>query len=194
MDPQSHPLLYFLVRMKPAPTNVFLQVTKNVQVTRGEIWAVRTMLKCFPAKSLKRILHQIDSIEVWGRALSCKRMIPFDSIPGRFDFTARRSTLSHQATNHTSLLLLACLQFQCCTNTLNATLTSRTIKKQLCGPVRFHYACLLSYRWQFRYVNKNVASFCEEYVLWRVFGFHWTTPYTVCLLRWESFKVFTLHS
>ena len=62
MDPQSHPLLYFLVRMKPMSTNVFLQVTKNVEVTRGKIWAIRRMLKCFTAKSLTLIPHQIRSM------------------------------------------------------------------------------------------------------------------------------------
>ena len=62
MDLQPHPLLYFLVRMKPTSTNVFLQVAKNVEVTRGKIWAVRRMLKCFPAKSLKLVPHQIRSM------------------------------------------------------------------------------------------------------------------------------------
>ena len=48
-----------------------------------------------------------------------------------------------QETNHTSLLFFYCLHFQCWTNTLYTTHTSITIKKQLCGSVRFHYACLL---------------------------------------------------
>ena len=68
-----------------------------------------------------------------GGGLSCKMTIPSDSIPGRFDFMARRSTLSHQETNHTSLPFFAYLNFQCWTNTLYTTLTSRIIKKQLCG-------------------------------------------------------------
>ena len=59
MDPQRHPLLHFLLRMKPTSTNVFVQVAKNVKVSRGKIWAVRRMLKCFPAKSLKLIPHLI---------------------------------------------------------------------------------------------------------------------------------------
>ena len=62
MDPQPHPLMHFLVRMKPSSTNIFLQVTKNVEVTRGKIWAVRWVLKCFPAKSLKLIPHQICGV------------------------------------------------------------------------------------------------------------------------------------
>ena len=146
MDSQPHPLLHFFlfVRMKQTSTSVFLQVAKNMEVTRGYIWAVRSLLKCFPA---------FIRLTVWERALSCKRMILSDSIPGSFDFMARRSTLSHQETNHTSLLFFPCLRFQCWTNTLYTTLASRAIKKQLCGPVRFHYACLLPYRCQYRYVT-----------------------------------------
>ena len=143
MDPQPYPLLHFLVRMKPTSTNVFLQVAKNVEVTRGKTWTVRRMLKCLPAKSLKLTIHQIGSM---GRALSCKRMIPSDNISGCFDFMARCSTLSHQETNHTSLLFFTCRHFQCWMNTIYTMLTSRAIKKQLCGPVCFHYACLLPCR------------------------------------------------
>ena len=33
MYPQPHPLLHFLVRMKPTPTIVFLQAAKNEEVT-----------------------------------------------------------------------------------------------------------------------------------------------------------------
>ena len=62
MDPQPHPPLYFLFQLKPMSTNVFLHVTKNVAVTRGKIWAVRSMLKCFPIKSLKLIPRQIGSM------------------------------------------------------------------------------------------------------------------------------------
>ena len=59
IDPHPHPLLHFLVRMKPMTRNVFLQVAKNVKVTRGKIWPVRRMLKCLPAKCLKLIPHRI---------------------------------------------------------------------------------------------------------------------------------------
>ena len=50
MDPQPHPLLHFLIRMKPTSMNVFLHVAKNVEVTRGKIWDVQRMLKCFPSQ------------------------------------------------------------------------------------------------------------------------------------------------
>ena len=104
----------------------------------------------------------LTRLAVWGRALSCKRMIPPDSIPGRIDFMACRSTLSHQETNYTSLLFFACVHFQCWTNTFYTTLTSRAIKKQLCGPVRFHYACLLPYRWQYRYLTTVLPAFARN--------------------------------
>ena len=107
----------------------------------------------------------LTSLAVWGRALSCKRMIPSDNILGRFDFMARRSTLSHQETNHTSQLLFTCLHFQCWTNTFYTTLTSRAIKKQLC----FHYACLLPHRCQYRYVTTVLPAFARNVFLWQIF-------------------------
>ena len=75
---------------------------------------------------------------------------------------ARRSTLSLQETNHRSLLLFACLHFQCWMNTLYTMLTSRAIKKQLCAPVRFHYACFLLYRCQYRYVTTVLPVFVRN--------------------------------
>ena len=54
MDPQLHPLLHFLVRMKPT--------SMNVEITKGNIWDLRRMLKCFPAKAVKLIPHQIGSM------------------------------------------------------------------------------------------------------------------------------------
>ena len=62
MDPDPHPLLHFLFRMKPTSTNVFFQVAKNVEGTRGKIWAIRRMLNCFPAKYLKLISHEFGSV------------------------------------------------------------------------------------------------------------------------------------
>ena len=104
----------------------------------------------------------LTRLAVWGRMLPRKRMIPSDSIPGRFEFMARRSRLYHQETNNTSLLFFVCLHFQCWTNTRYTMLTSRVIKKQLCGPVRFHYACLLPYRWQYRYVSTVLPAFARN--------------------------------
>ena len=118
----------------------------------------------------------LTRLAVWGRTLSCKMMVPSDSIRGCFDFMARHSTLSHQKTNHTSLLFFACLHFQCWANTLYITLTSRAIKK-LSGPVRFNWACLLPYGMKYRDVaTVLLASFFEEYVFWRVLCFHLTVP------------------
>ena len=125
-----------------------------MEVTGGNIWNVR-MLKCFPAKCLKLIPHQIGSI---GR-VTWKRMIPSDN--SRFDFLAHRNTLKHQEINHTSLLFFPCLHFQFWTNALYTTLISRA-KKELCGPVRFRYACLLSYIWEYRYVETVLRAFLRN--------------------------------
>ena len=157
MDPQPHPLLHFLIWMKPKTMNVFLQVAKNVEVTREKMWAVRRMLKCFPAKSLKLIPPRLV---VWGRALSCKRMIPSESIPRCFDFMAHHSTLSYQETKHTSLLCL--LPFPILDeHTLhyahlqsNKETTVWTCVFSLCMSPTLQMAVSIH--------NNSVASFCEE--------------------------------
>ena len=143
MDQQSQTVLYFLVRMKPTSTNVFLQVAKNAEVTRGKIWPVRRMLKCFPAESLKLIPHQIGSM---GMDIIMQKDDSVRQHSRTFDFMARRSALSHQETNHSSMLFFGCLNVECWTNTFYTTLTSRAIKKQLCGLVNVHFECLLPYR------------------------------------------------
>ena len=97
----------------------------------------------------------LTRLTVCGWALLCERMIPSD-------FMTRRSTFSHQETNHTSLLFFACLHFQCWTNILYTMLTSRAIMKQLRGPVRFHYACLLPYRWQYRHITTVLPDFARN--------------------------------
>ena len=116
-------------------------------------------VECFPAKFLKPIPHQIGST---GTGVIMLKMILSDSVLGRFDFMAPRSTLSYQETNHTSLLFFACLHFQCYTNTLYTTLICKAIKKQLCGTVRFHYACLLPYRWQYGYLKTVLTAFARN--------------------------------
>ena len=60
--------------------------------------------------------------------------------------------------------LLCLLHFQSWTNTFYTTLTSRTIKKQLCGPVRFHYKFIrMSPTMQIAVSirNNSVASFAR---------------------------------
>ena len=143
MDSQPRPLLHFLIQMKPMSMNVFLQVAKNVEVTRGKIWAVRRMLKCFPTKSLDLIPHMIGSL---GTGVIMQNDDSVRQHSRAFWLYRVFQPLSHQKTNHDFLLFLACLHFQCWTNIFYNTLTSRAIKKQLCEPVRFHYACLLPYR------------------------------------------------
>ena len=170
MDSQPHPLLHVLIWMKQTSTNVFLQVAKNVEIIRGKIWIVRRMLKCFPAKSLKLIPHQIGSM---GTGVVMQK---YDSVWQHY-----RAFWLYGASQHPQLPgnkphLSALL---CWMNTLYTTLTSRAIKKQLCGPVRFRYACLLLYRWQYRYVTTVLSTFARN-VLWRVFSFHLTAPYIFC--------------
>ena len=137
---------------------------------------------CWSVSQSNLFSLSLTRLAVWGRALSCKRMIPSHSIQGRFDFMACSSTPSHQETNHASLLFFACIHFQYSTNTLYTTLTSRAINKQLCVSVCFHSACLLPYRKAVPICYNSVGSFCEEYVLWQVFGLHLNVPYILELM------------
>ena len=130
----------------------------------------------------------LTRLAVLGRALSCKRLIPSYSIPGHFNFMARRSTLIHQETNHTSLLFFACLHFQCWTNTLYTTLTSRVIKKQLWGPVCFHYACLLPYRCLYRYVTTVLPAFVRNVLYGGQSVFIWLPLYLTYTQLTPSFS------
>ena len=98
MDPRPHLLLHFLVRMRPASLFRSLKVWKS----QGERFGLYGRCWSVSQPNLWRL--SLTRLAVWGQALSCKRMILSDSIPGRFDFMARRSILSHQETNHTSLL------------------------------------------------------------------------------------------
>ena len=161
MNPQPHPLLCFFVRMKPTSTNVIFQVAKNVEVTKGKIWPVRRMLKCFPAKTLKLIPHYIDSM---GTGVIMQKD---DSVlqHSRTFWLYSASQHPQPRTNepHTvSLLFFACLYFQCCRNTLYTTITSAAIKKQLCEAVHFQYAYLLPYRWQYWYVKTVLPAFARN--------------------------------
>ena len=148
MDPQHHPHLHFLVRIKKTPTNVFLQVAKNVQFRRGKMWAVRWMLNCFPAWAYPS--------PNWKYGDGCfnakERFHPtaFQSILTIWRVAALPATKKE---NYTSLLFSACLHLQCWTNTFYTTFTSRAIDKLMCGPVHFHNACLLLYRWHYRCVT-----------------------------------------
>ena len=49
MDPQPHPLLHFLVRMKPTSTNVFLQVAKYMEV-KGKDLGCTEDVEVFPSQ------------------------------------------------------------------------------------------------------------------------------------------------
>ena len=160
MDTQPHPLLHFLVWMKPTSTNVFLQVAKKMWNPQGE----RSGLYggCWSVSQPNLWSLSVTRLSVWERALSSKITIPFEQHPGRFYFVARHSTLSYQKTNHTSLLFFACLHFHCWMKTLYTTFTSRAIKKQLCWPVSFHSACPLPYRWQYWYVSTVLPAFARN--------------------------------
>ena len=136
--------------------NVFIQVAKNVEVTRGKIWAERRMLKCFPAKSFKLIPHQIGSMG------TCVIMQKDDSVRkhSRAFWLYGASQHLQPPRNEPHLSVLRCLPPipMLDEHTLHYVHLQSNIK-QLRGPVRFHYRCLLLYRWQYRYVTTVLPAF-----------------------------------
>ena len=109
-------------------------------------------------------------------------MNPPDSVPGRFDFMARCSTLSHRNGPHLSALI--CLppfpiKDQ---HTLyyahlhsNKETTVWTCAFSLCMSPTLQMAVSIR--------NGSVASFCEDCISWRLFGFHLTNPHTLCSIQ-----------
>ena len=91
MDPQSHPLLHFLVQNKPTSTNDFLQVAKmwNSQAEISGLYG-----GCWSVSQLNLWSLSVTRLAVWEWALSCQMMIPPNSIPRCFNSMARVSTSS----------------------------------------------------------------------------------------------------
>ena len=172
MDP-PHPLLDFLVRKKLMSMNVFLQVAKYVELISGKIWAVWRMLKCFPAKSLKHIPHQIGSM---GMGIIMQKDDSVRPHSRAFWHMVCRSTSSHQETNCTF-----------CSSFLASISSAGRTHFTLCSPreqwrktvLTCAFSLFMSPTLQMSVSihNNNFASFCEECVLWWVFGFHLTAPH-----------------
>ena len=175
--------------MKPTFTKVFLQVAQKTWKSQGETSGLYG--GCLRVSQLNLRTISLTRLTVWGRVLSCKRITPSDSIPersdsipgrsdsipGRFDFMVCRSILSHQETNRTSLLFFACLHFQCWINTLYTNAHLQSNKETTVWTCALSLRMLPTLPIALWIRNNSVASFCEECVLWRVFGFNLTTTY-----------------
>ena len=144
---------------------MFIQVAKNVEVTRGKIWAVRRMLKCFPVKSLKLIPNQISSMGTGvimqkddSRSTAFLDVLTLWRVSAPSDIKKRTTPLCY------SLLFIS--------NADEHTLHYahlQTNKETLCGPVRMQMAVSIRY--------DSVTNFFEECVSWRVFGLQFTAPH-----------------
>ena len=183
MYPQPHPLSHFLVRMKPTSTNVFLQIAKNVEVTRGKIWAVRRMLKCFLAKSLKLIPHQIGSM---GTGVNMQKD---DSVRQRYRafWLYRVSQYPQPQRNRPHFSAFLCLPPppMLDEHTLNyAHLQSN--KETTLWTCAFSLCMSPTLQMAVSICNKSVARYCDKCVLWRVFDFHWTAPYILGLANLDQ--------
>ena len=143
---------------------------------KGKIWTVRRMLKCFSAKSLKLIPHQIgcigtdvimqkdDSIRQHSRAFWFYGASEHSQPPRNKPHLSARlclppfPMLDEHIVHYTHLqsnketTVLTCAFSLCMSHTLQMTVSIR---------------------------NNSVTSFCEECVLWGVLGFHLTTAYSI---------------
>ena len=141
---------------------------KKLEVTRGKIWAVRRVLKCFPAKSLKLILHQIGSM---GKDNSVRQN-------SRAFWLYGTSEHPQPPRNEPHLSALLCLPpFPMLVRT---HFTLRSPPEQYRN--NFLDQCVFtmhaSYPTDGSSIRNNiVANFCEECVLWRVFHFHLSVPH-----------------
>ena len=176
MDPQPHPLLHFLVRMKPTSTNVFLQVARSAEFTRGKIWDVRRMLKCFPAKSLKLIPHQIG---IMGTDVIMQKDDSVRQHSRAFWFYGT-SQQPHPPRNEPHLsTLLGLPPFPMLDeHTLHYT-HLQSNKETTVWTCAFSLCMALNLQMAVSIRNKSVASSCEECVLWRVFGYYLTAPHII---------------
>ena len=168
-----HPLLHFLIRMKRTSMNVFLQVVKNVEVTREKIWAVRWMLKCFPAKSLKLIpqygsmgtgitMQKNDSVQQFSRAFWLYGALQHPQPPRNAPHLCALLCLPPFLMLDEHKLHYAHLQ-----STKETTVW--TCAFSLCMSPILQMAVSIC--------NNSAACFCEECVLWRAFGFHFTAAH-----------------
>ena len=174
MESQLHPLLHFLIRMKPTSMNVFLQVAKNVEVRRGKIWAVRKMLKCFPAKSLKPIPHQIASMGT-GVIMQKDESVRQHS---RAFWLYGTSQHPQPARNEPHFSVRLCLPPFPMLDVHTSHYVHLQSNKEITVWTCVFLLCMFpTEQMAVSIRNKSVASFYEECVLWRVFGFHLTVPH-----------------
>ena len=172
MDPQPHPLLHSRWNRRPRMSSSGRQECGS---HKGKLWAVRRMLKYFPAKSLKLIPHQIGSM-----ATSVIMQMD-DSIwqHSRVFWLHGMSQHPQPPRNKPHLSAFHCLPSfpMLDIHTLHYThLQSNkgtsvwTFAFSLCMSPILQVAVSIR--------KDSVASFCEECVLWQVFGFHLIAPYT----------------
>ena len=174
MEPQSHPLLHFFVRMKPTPTNVFLQIIK--------MWKPQGIdLGC--RENVEVFLCQISEVYPspdWhcgdGRyhAKGWISPIAFKGVLALWRVAAPSATKKRTHPLCSSLLVSI-------SNSGRIHFTLRSPPEQYRNNcvdlVCFHYACLLPYRWQYRYVTTVLPDFARNVFYGGCSVFFWVPLY-----------------
>ena len=124
---------------------------------QGERSGCTEDVEVFPSKSLKPISHQIW--QYGDRNYHAKVRFRPTEIQGVLTLwrLAAPSATKKRATS-----LCFSFHFQCWSNTLYTTLTSRAIKKEPYAHVHFNYTCLLPYRWQYQYLTTVLPAYARN--------------------------------
>ena len=137
----------------------FFRFPKNVEVTRGKIWAARRILKYFPVKSLKLIPHHVCNM---GTGVIMHKN-DSDRQQSRAFWIYDASQHPQSSRNEPRLsVLLSLPPFPMLDEHTLHYAHFQSNQEKVCGPVHFHYACLLPYIWQYRYVTTVLPAFSSN--------------------------------
>ena len=156
MGPQPHPLLHFLVRMKPTSTNVFFSGRQKCESHNVKYLGCKEDVEVFLSQ-----ISDAHPLPDWQYGYRPKEWISPTAFQGVLTLW-RVSAPSATKTNHTSLLFFVCLHFQCWTNTPLHYAHIQSNKETTVCTREFYYACLLVYRWQYRYVITLLPVFARN--------------------------------
>ena len=156
MDPQPHPLLYFLIRMR----------------------TVRRMVKCFPAKSLKLIPHQVGSMG------TCVIMQKDDSVREHSwaFWLYGASQYLWLPRNERNLSALFCLPPFPMLDEHTLHYAHFQSNKETTVRTCCVFSLCMFPTLQMAVSIRHNSDDCEKFVLWQGLGFHLTAPYTTCFL------------
>ena len=126
-----------------------------MEATRGKICVVRRMFKRVPVKSLKLIPHHVGSM---GTGVIMQKD---DSVRQHSRVFGLYGASQHPQRPHLSALLCLPPILMLDEHTLHYS-HLQSNKETTVWTWCFHYACVLPYRWQYRYVTTVLPAFARN--------------------------------